>query len=317
MERTRRTTRVTVLAGGVGAARLLRGLHSLLKPPQLTIIVNTGDDDSFFGLHVSPDLDTVTYTLAGRVAPRHGWGVRGDSFVCLQALRRYYAETWFQLGDADLATHVFRTDALRRGESLSAITRTVAARHGLRTNLLPMSDQAVRTIVHVAGRGALPFQRYLVRGRGRGRVQRVQFAGIRRARPAPGVLAAIAQAQTVIIPPSNPIVSIGPILGLAGVREALRRTRARIAAVSPIVAGAPIKGPAHRLLRGLGHEVSPYGVALLYRDFVDLFVLDHRDAAHAPRIERLGIRTLVTDTIMTNPAKSRALAAAILREVDA
>lgn len=306
-----------MLAGGVGAARFLRGLHSLLEPRQLTIIGNTGDDDTFFGLHVSPDLDTVTYTLAGRVGERFGWGVRGDTFTCLSALGRYYEESWFQLGDDDLATHIFRTDALRHGYSLSSITRQIAQRHGLRVTLLPMTDDPVRTVVHVAGRGALPFQRYLVKGRGRGRVQRVELKGIRRARPASGVLRAIRRTDIVLLPPSNPIVSIGPILGLAGVRDGLRNTRARVAAVSPIVRGAPIKGPAHRLLRGLGHEVSPFGVANLYRDFVDLFVLDQRDAAHASRIERLGMRTLVTDTIMSTPAKSRALAAAVLQEVEA
>jgi LPPG:FO 2-phospho-L-lactate transferase len=308
--------RVTVLAGGVGAARFLRGLHSLLDPRKLTIIVNTGDDDSFFGLYVAPDLDTVTYTLAERVDPRLGWGLRGDDFVCLTALRRYYEETWFQLGDADLATHIFRTDALRRGLSLSAVTRAIGARHGLKVTLLPMSDDPVRTVVHVAGRGPLPFQRYLVKGRGQGRVRRVELRGLRRARPTRGVISALLRASVVILPPSNPIVSIGPILGLAGVRDGLRRTRARVVAVSPIVGGAPIKGPAHHLLRGLGHEVSPFGVARLYRDFVDLFVLDERDAVHAPRIAALGIRTLVTDTIMSTPAKSRALAAAVLREVE-
>ena len=303
-----------MLAGGVGAARLLRGLHSLLDPRQLTIIGNTGDDDTFFGLHVAPDLDTVIYTLAGRVAPQHGWGVRDDRFACLTALGRYYAETWFQLGDADLATHIFRSDALRRGQSLSAVTRTIAAAHDLKVTLLPMSDDPVRTFVHVDGRGALPFQAYLVKGRGRGRVRKIEFRGAPRATPAPGVLRAIRAADILVLPPSNPLVSIGPILSLAGVRNALRTTRARIAAISPIVAGAPIKGPLHRMLRGLGREVSPVGVAELYRDFVDLFVLDRRDARHASRIQALGMRTLVTDTIMSTLAKSRALAAALLRE---
>jgi LPPG:FO 2-phospho-L-lactate transferase len=304
------------LAGGVGAARFLRGLHSLLEPNQLTIIVNTADDETFFGLHVSPDLDTVAYTLAGRVGRRFGWGIEGDAFVGLAALKRYYRETWFQLGDRDLATHIFRTDALRKGLSLSGVTRRIAGAHGLTMRLLPMTDDTVRTIVRVAGRGSLPFQRYLVQGRGSGRVLGVRFRGIRDARPAPGVLSAIRSARAIILPPSNPIVSIGPILGLAGVRQALRKTKARVAAISPIVAGAPIKGPAHRLLRGLGHEVSPFGVANLYRDFVDLFVLDERDAAHAPRIRALGLRTLVTDTIMSSPARSRALAAKVLREID-
>lgn len=301
-----------MLAGGVGAARLLRGLHSLLDPRRLTIIGNTGDDDTFFGLHVSPDLDTVIYTLAERVEPKQGWGVRGDRFDCLEALARFYHETWFRLGNADLATHLYRTDALRRGAALSQVTATIVARHGLRVTLLPMSDDPVRTVVELAGHGAVSFQQYLVKRRGRGRVQRVRFAGIERARPAPGVMRAIRSADWIIIPPSNPIVSIEPILNLAGVRAALRRSRARRAAVSPLVGGMPIKGPLHRMLRGLGREVSPVGVAEFYRDCVDLFVIDERDAACAPRIERLGMRALVADTIMSSPAKSRALAGAIL-----
>jgi LPPG:FO 2-phospho-L-lactate transferase len=297
----------------VGAARFLRGLRSLLDPARLTIIVNTADDETFFGLHVSPDLDTVTYTLADRVDPRQGWGVARDSFACLESLQRFYAKAWFRLGDADLATHIFRTDELRRGRSLAGVTAAIAARHGLRQHILPMSDQPVRTHVEVAGRGSLPFQDYLVKGRGRGRVRRVRFAGLRAARPAPGVLAALRGADAVILPPSNPIVSIQPILGLPGVRETLRRTRARVAAVSPLVRGLPIKGPLDHMLRGLGHEVSAVGVAKLYRDFVDLFVIDERDAALAPQIAALGMRPLVTDTIMRSPVQSRRLARAVLR----
>jgi LPPG:FO 2-phospho-L-lactate transferase len=304
--------RVAVLAGGVGAARFLRGLRSLLDPARLTIIVNTADDETFFGLHVSPDLDTVTYTLADRVDPRQGWGIGGDTFACLESLQRFYTSAWFRLGDADLATHIFRSDALRRGRSLTAVTAAIAARHGVRQRVLPMSDQPVRTHVEVVGRGSLPFQDYLVKGRGRGRVRRVRFAGLRAARPAPGVLAALRGADAVILPPSNPIVSIQPILGLPGVRQMLRRTRARVAAVSPLVRGLPIKGPLDRMLRGLGHEVSAVGVAQLYRDFVDLFVLDERDAALAPRIAALGMRPLVTDTIMRSPAQSRRLARAVI-----
>ena len=302
-----------MLAGGVGAARFLRGLRSLLDPARLTIIVNTADDETFFGLHVSPDLDTVTYTLAQRVDPRQGWGIAGDTFDCLSALQRYYSNAWFRLGDGDLATHIFRTDALRRGRSLTRVTATIAARHGVRQRILPMSDQPVRTHIVVAGRGSLPFQDYLVKGRGRGRVRRVRFAGIRAARPAPGVLSALRRADAIILPPSNPIVSIQPILALPGVRDTLRRRRRRTAAVSPLVRGLPIKGPLDRMLRGLGLEVSAVGVAKLYRDFVDLFVLDQRDAALAPRIAALGMRTLVTDTIMRSPAQSRRLARAVLR----
>jgi len=299
----------------VGAARFLRGLSSLLDPHCLTVIVNTGDDETFFGLHVSPDVDTVLYTLAGLVHPVQGWGVTNDTFTCLGALGRFYDATWFRLGDVDLATHVYRTDALRRGATLTAITRTIANALGVQVAVLPMSDAPVRTIVEVAGHGPLPFQQYLVRGRGRGRVTRITLRGARAARPATGTVAALRKADFVIIPPSNPLVSIGPILALPGMRRALRTTHARVAAISPLVAGAPVKGPLHRMLKGLGHEVSSVGVARLYRDCADVFVLDQRDAALAPRIAALGMRPLVTDTLMTNAAKSRRLAATVLAEL--
>lgn len=298
------------MAGGVGAARFLRGLCPLLEPERLTLIVNTADDEDFFGLHVSPDLDTVTYTLASRVGRAHGWGVEGDTHACLGALRRFYDERWFQLGDRDLATHIFRTDRLRQGDSLSQITSAITQRHGIRVRILPMSDDPVRTIIDIAGVGSLPFQEYLVKRRGRGRVRAVKFAGIRTAQPAPGVLSALRQADNVIIPPSNPIVSIHPILGLPGVRNALRQRR--VAAISPLVGGMPIKGPLHRMLRGLGHEVSAVGVARLYRDFVSLFVLDRQDAKLASRVEDLGMRVLTTNTIMRTRADSKRLAARVL-----
>ena len=304
-----------MLAGGVGAARFLRGLSSLVDPRDLTVIVNTADDETFFGLHVSPDLDTVTYTLANRVDQQQGWGVVGDTFSGLAALGRYYGDTWFRLGDIDLATHIFRTDALRQGQTLSRVTATIAARHGVQARILPMSDQPVRTIVTVRGCGDLPFQDYLVRRRARGHVAGVRFRGRRSARPAPGVLAAIREADVVIIPPSNPLVSIQPILGLPGVRTALRRRRSRVAAVSPLVRGQPIKGPLHRMLAGLGHEVSAVAVAKLYRDVASVFVLDRGDAHLGPAIERLGMRARVTDTIMRSPTRARALAACVLAEL--
>jgi LPPG:FO 2-phospho-L-lactate transferase len=297
----------------VGAARFLRGLCSLLDPVRLTIIGNTADDETFFGLHVSPDLDTITYTLAGRAGP-HGWGVAGDGFTALEALGRYYADTWFRLGDRDLATHIYRTDQLRRGRTLSQVTAALAARHGVRQRLLPMSDQPVRTRVTLAGAGTIAFQEYLVRRRGRGRVRAIRYAGVRRARPAPGVLSALRGAEAVVLPPSNPFVSIGPILAIPGVREALRR-HPRVAAVTPLVRGLPIKGPLDRMLRGLGHEVSALGVAALYRDIVDVFVLDQRDAELAPRIAELGMRPVVADTIMRSPAQSRRLARVVLNAV--
>lgn len=304
-----------MLAGGVGAARFLRGLSQLLDPGRITIIVNTGDDEIFFGLHVSPDLDTITYTLGGRVDPRNGWGLAGDSFACLDAMRTFYSETWFRIGDRDMATHIFRTDALRQGRSLAHITAAIAARFGVRQKILPMTNDRVRTLVEIAGRGTIPFQQYLVKGAGRGRVRRVRFAGVRSARPARGVLRAIRQAGAVILPPSNPIVSILPILSVPGVRTALRRTKAGVAAISPLVRGKPIKGPLHRILSGLGHEISAAGVARLYRGLVDVFVLDTQDAHLAGRVADLGMRPLVADTIMRDRAQSRSLAAAVLAEL--
>ncbi|MGH7786952.1 MAG: 2-phospho-L-lactate transferase CofD family protein, partial [Candidatus Binatia bacterium] len=249
---------------------------------------------------------------AARVDPRQGWGVAHDTFHCLTALERFYSRTWFRLGDADLATHIFRTDAVRQGRSLSAITADIAARHGVRARILPMSDQPVRTIMELAGIGPMAFQDYLVKRRGRGRVQRVRFDGVEAARPARGVLGALRAADAIILPPSNPIVSIDPILALPGVRDALRRAHRRVAAISPLVRGLPIKGPLHHMLKGLGHEVSSVGVAQLYRGLVELFVLDRSDADLAPRIAALGMRPLVTDTIMRSPAQSRRLARTVL-----
>ena len=304
-----------MLAGGVGAARFLRGLSSLLDPRCLTIIVNTGDDETFFGLHVSPDIDTVIYTLAGVINPAPGWGVRNDRFSCLGTLSRFYDETWFQLGDKDLATHIFRTDALRRGETLTAVTGAIAKAYGVRATVLPMTDVPVRTVVEVAGRGPLPFQRYLVHGKGHGHVTRIRLDGVRNARPAPGTLAALRRSTFIIIPPSNPLVSIGPILALRGMRQALRAAHAPVAAVSPIIAGAPVKGPLHHMLKGLGYEVSPVGVAQLYRGLADIFVLDRRDAALASRIAELGMRPVVTETLMTSTVRSRHLAATVLAEL--
>lgn len=306
-----------MLAGGVGAARFLRGLVSLVDPRRLTVIINTADDDSFFGLHVSPDVDTITYTLAGCVNPEHGWGIVGDSFSCLQALRRFYTDTWFKIGDRDLATHIFRTDCLHRGEPLSRITRRVAEKLGVTARILPMTNDRVRTIVHVAGRGRLRFQEYLVRDRAEGRIRKIFFAGVRRAQPAPGVLEAVRRAQLIVIPPSNPIVSILPIVSLPGVRKALQHAPAPIAAVSPLVGGRPIKGPLHRMLKGLGHEVSAVGVAKIYAGLVDVFALDSADAFLAPRIEALGMRPLVTDIVMRDFEEARALAERLLTALTA
>jgi len=296
----------------VGAARFLRGLRSLLDERDLTVVVNTTDDDEFFGLHVSPDLDTVTYTLAGAVDRTRGWGLAGDSTRCLEALQRYYDLGWFRLGDRDLATHIYRSERLRAGRTLSQVTDEIRRSFAVPSRILPMSDQPVRSVVDVAGVGRLAFQEYLVKRAARGRVRSITFAGAARARPAPGVVTALRRSDAVIIPPSNPLVSILPIVRLPGVRAALRKRRAHIAAVSPLVGGVPIKGPLHRMLAGLGHEVSAVAVARLYRDIASVFVLDRADADLAPQVAALGMRPVVTDTIMRSPARSRRLAGAVL-----
>jgi len=302
---------VTALAGGVGAARFLRGLVRVIDPARLTVIVNTGDDDEFFGLSVSPDLDTITYTLAGAVDAGKGWGLPEETFRCLAALGRYYSENWFGLGDADLATHLFRTQQLRQGKTLSEVTTAIAQAWNAQSAILPMSNDPVRTIVHTEA-GALPFQEYFVKRRSEGNVRKVELCGIDTATAAPGVCDAIRSAHLVVFPPSNPIVSIGPILALPGVRSALRETAAPVAAISPLVAGKPIKGPADRLLGGLGVAVSAVGVAGLYRDFLDTFVIDTQDHQQKSLLEELGVSVIVTDTIMSDMEKSIALAQVVV-----
>ncbi len=307
--------RVSVLAGGVGAARFLRGLLPLLEEKNLTVIVNTTDDESFFGLHVSPDLDTITYTLAGVANRSRGWGLEKETFHALKALGRYYEDTWFQLGDRDLATHIFRTEALRKGKTLTQVTGEITRAFGLQSTILPMSNQPVRTRIRVAGAGTLAFQDYLVKRRATGQVQSIQLAGIGKAKPAPGVLRALRQSDVILIPPSNPFVSILPILRLPGVRAACQQSGAPIAAVSPLIGGAPIKGPLDRMLSGLGHEVSSSAVAALYRGIANLFVLDRRDATEAEAVKRLGMSPLITNTLLNTPARARRLVAHILSEL--
>ncbi len=287
----------------------------LLEPRHLTVIVNTTDDETFFGLHVSPDLDTVTYTLAGVSERKRGWGRQGDSFRCLQALGRYYDENWFQLGDLDLATHLFRTDALRRGRTLTAVTHDIARSFDLSCRILPMSNEPVRTRIDVEGVGTLDFQDYLVRRRARGVVRSIRLAGIGKARPAPGVLSALRRSDAIILPPSNPFVSILPILRIRGVRAALKASGAPVAAISPLIGGAPVKGPLDQMLSGTGHEVSSTGIARLYKGIASIFVIDETDATEATRIESLGLRPVVTNTLMKSPARARNLAATVLAEL--
>ena len=296
----------------MGAAKFIRGLAQRVDQRRLDTIVNTGDDESFYGLHVSPDVDTVIYTLAGAVNRAQGWGLADESFNALKALTRFYGDAWFALGDRDLATHLFRSERLRAGARLSRVTAELAERFGVTARVMPMSDDTVRTFVKVRGQPPMAFQEYFVRRRFRGVVERVELRGIGRARPLGAALRSITESAAVILAPSNPFVSLGPILGLKGIRKALASVRSRVGAISPIVAGRTIKGPADRMLRGMGHEVSPLGIARLYRDCVGVFVLDRADARHAGAIENLGIRAVVTDTIMSSPARAARLSEVVL-----
>jgi LPPG:FO 2-phospho-L-lactate transferase len=305
---------ITVLAGGVGAAKFLRGLIDVVDAASITVISNTADDEEFFGLHVSPDIDTVIYTLAGVVNEEQGWGLAGDTYQMLERAKQLGEDTWFLLGDKDIATHLLRTNILRDGRSISDATAALARAHGLKCRILPMSDDRVRTIVSTDD-GELSFQEYFVRRRQQDDVRALRFDGADGARPAPGVIESIRGAEAVIVAPSNPLVSIGPILAVPGIRQALVETKAPVAAVSPIVGGQALKGPADKMLVSLGHESSAAGVARLYADFVDALVIDQQDAALAAEVESTGVRAVVTDTIMRDAASRRALAEATLNAV--
>jgi len=275
--------------------------------------VNTGDDIELYGLHISPDVDIVTYTLAEIVDEDRGWGIRGDTFHCLQMLGTYGCETWFNLGDRDFATHLHRTSLMKKELRLSQATGKICQALGLKIRILPMTDDRFETWIKTDS-GSMHFQEYLVRRGARDTVLDVKFVGAETAKPAPQVIETILDSRLVIVCPSNPIVSIGTILSIKGVRDALIRSKARKIAISPIVAGGPIKGPADKLMRGLGLEVSPHSVAHLYRDFLDTFVLDEADQQEKPRIEELGIKVVVTNTIMRNLEDKVRLANTVLEE---
>ncbi|MGH9062843.1 MAG: 2-phospho-L-lactate transferase [Acidimicrobiales bacterium] len=299
---------ITALAGGVGAARFLRGLAAVVDPAGVCAVVNTGDDEVFHGLHVSPDLDTVTYTLAGAVNPDTGWGLAGETWAAMEALGRYGGQTWFRLGDRDLATHLYRTQRMAEGGLLSAVAAEVGMAWKVPTRLLPMSDDPVRTRLTLPGGEEVSFQDYFVRQRHAVAVAGVRFAGAESAAPGPGVLEAIASADPLVICPSNPIVSIGPILAVASVRAAVSARRERAVAISPIVAGAAIRGPADRLMAELGHEPSVVGVARLYAPLAATLVVDEADAGLAEAVEAEGMACLVAPTVMATPARAAALA---------
>jgi LPPG:FO 2-phospho-L-lactate transferase len=303
--------KIVVLAGGVGASKLLYGLVRVMDASDLTIIVNTGDDIELHGLHISPDLDIVTYTLAGAVNPKTGWGLAGDAFAGLEILKRYGREDWFNLGDRDLATHIHRTAMLRAGRTLSEAADSIRRAWDVQTRILPMSDHPVPTYLDT-DRGTMHFQNYLVEQRAEPVVRRIHFRGAEQAAPAPGVLAALGEADGIVICPSNPLISIGPILAVPGIREALRRHRERVIAVSPIVGGKSLKGPSDRMMREMGHEVSALGVARLYADFVGTLMIDSADKNLRAAIESLGQRVNIAQTTMRNAADKTRLARTVL-----
>ena len=303
--------RVALLAGGVGGSKVADGFQRELAPGDLTVIVNSGDDLELFGLEVAPDLDTVLYTLAGVVNPDTGWGVAGDTWSALEMLGRYGEPTWFRIGDADLATHVRRTSLLRAGWTRTAAAIDMAHALGVPSVVLPMTDGVVRTRLETDA-GELDFQEYFVARRQAPEVRAVRFQGVEAAAPSPEVLEALGAAELIVVAPSNPIVSVGPILALPGIRDAMTAgSRPRIA-VSPIVAGSALRGPADRMLTSLGHESSALGVARLYAGLVETFVLDDADAALVPQVEALGMRAVAAATVMVDPEDRTALARRIL-----
>jgi LPPG:FO 2-phospho-L-lactate transferase len=303
--------KLVALAGGTGAAKFLRGLAQLVEPPDLTVVVNTGDDTRIWGLHISPDLDTVAYTLAGLIDADKGWGVQDETFHGLDHMARFGEPTWFNLGDRDLATHLHRTRLLGEGRSLSEATSSISRSLGVGASLIPMSDQQVRTRL-LGPEGWLDFQEYFVRDKAQVEIREVRYEGAAGALPAPGVVEAIRAARGVVICPSNPITSIGPILAVPGIREALSETPATIVAISPIVGSDAVSGPAGRLMAASGLPVSAAGVAHAYGSWLDLLVFDERDALRAPDVRAVGVAPVIAQTLMVSRADEVALARRVL-----
>jgi LPPG:FO 2-phospho-L-lactate transferase len=310
---------LVALCGGVGAARMLSGLVRVVPPADVTAIVNVGDDVILHGLHISPDLDTVLYTLAGMDNRDTGWGVAGETWAVMDELARIGGEDWFRLGDRDLATHLFRTDRLRAGDTLSEVTAQLCARRGVTVRMLPVTDDPLRTRVVLAEASPLgpagtevAFQDYFVRLHHDVAVSGVRFEGAPATRPAPGVMEALGSADTIVVCPSNPVVSIGPLLSVPGLRDALAARRTQVVAVSPIVAGAALKGPADRLMVELGSEASVVGVARLYAPWVGTLVVDVADASLAAEVEAEGVRCIVAPTVMSSPERAADLARVVV-----
>jgi LPPG:FO 2-phospho-L-lactate transferase len=309
---------LTVLAGGVGAAKFLRGLIRCIDPAKITVIVNTADDDTFFGLAVSPDLDTITYTLADVAHRRQGWGLDGDRFHCLEALKRFYPDGgWFRLGDADLATHVYRTDRLSAGARLSTVTAEITRAFGVDSTILPMTDYTVRSIV-ITDRGKMSFQEYLVKHRARPKVEKITLKGITGVQAAPGVLRALREAELVVIAPSNPILSIQPILAVEGVKETLIKRDGWTVAISPLVGGRAVSGPLVKLLDDVRHyPPKALSIAQFYYPFLRAMVIDRRDwARDADEIDSHQIMPIASDLVFSTAEKAAAAARTMLRALD-
>lgn len=306
---------IVVLTGGTGGAKLIEGLAAEVDSAELTIICNTGDDCVLHGLHISPDIDTITYTLAGLIDDAKGWGVKGDTFTTLEQLGRLGADTWFKLGDNDFATHITRTRLLSEGQTLSQVTEHVVRVLGVKATILPMSDDRVETRVVTPG-VEISFQEYFVKERWLPQVTAVRFHGAEQSRPAPRALEAISHASVIVICPSNPITSIGPILAVPGIRAALKEAKARIVAISPIIGASAITGPAHKLMSASGWEASALGVARAYADFLDVFVIAHEDKSLKAGIEELNIRAVTADIRMNFPADKERLARGVLALIE-
>ena len=305
---------ITVLSGGTGGAKFVDGLSQVVSPEQLTIIVNTGDDLLWWGLYVSPDIDSITYALAGLLSRERGWGVRGDTFFCLQHMGQLGQPIWFHTGDRDLAVHILRSKLLAEGKTLSEVTGEICGKLGVKARLLPMSNSRVETRVGTPV-GELSFEEYFIERWYQDPVESVRFAGAADAEPAPGVMDAILGADIVLLAPSNPVTSIGPILAVPGIHDALRRTQGSIAAISPIVAGEAVSGPAGILMASQGLPVSVAGVAQAYHDFLDLLVIDVRDAQAAEGLCQSGLSVHVAKTVMRTPEDKAELAADVLSAV--
>jgi LPPG:FO 2-phospho-L-lactate transferase len=307
---------IVVLTGGTGGAKFVDGLRQVVSARELTIIVNTGDDLEWWGLYVSPDLDSITYVLAGLLSKERGWGVKGDTFFCLQAMTELGEPIWFHTGDRDLAVHLLRSKLLTQGETLSEVTTEIAAKMGVQARILPMSNSRVETRVDTPV-GELSFEEYFVQRWYQDPVKSVRFAGVADAEPAPGVIDAIMSASVVLLAPSNPVTSIGPILAVPGVKNALRETRAPVAAISPIVGGTAVSGPAGILMASQGLPVSIAGVAQAYREFLDILVVDTRDAEAAEELRQSGLRVHCANTIMNTADEKAGLARQVLTLISA